>query len=143
MAYCRFNIESYFWDAQVCLVHPYEWTESHKCIYVCLNTCKKIKFITNFIFEILLLTVFNHLGQTWTHPIEMTEQTSMDHQLHAKELNSFLTRSWFNIWHNFEPSQAHLTTPTLNDGVFCCFNGCLPCTKIKLQTSTCLWDIVV
>ena len=62
LAICTFNIGNYgmsrcAWPLQ------YEWTGFSRCIYVCLTTCKEIRFIPKLIFEIQL----NHCFQLfWT-----------------------------------------------------------------------------
>ena len=67
------NIGNYFWHAQVCL-NILKWTESSKCIYVCLTTCIKSSNYLSSLLRNKKIAVFHHFGHVWSHPLEMTEQ---------------------------------------------------------------------
>ena len=59
-------------NVKIAWPHPYEWTESYRCIYVCLNTCKiqihtYVHFLRYSWHIIYHLEIYNH-RHTWPHP---------------------------------------------------------------------------
>ena len=105
--------------------HPYEWTESNRCICVCLITSKKHNFIPKFI----LIKFMPRMNLTccfesfWAHQKTPTwiDWTSLLLELipyHMQESN-FITQVILDmkLTHyllSFEHVEACLTTPTLS-----------------------------